>query len=271
MNGAEMKTKIVAVALLLAGMLLSASPASAGAVMDHIIAKGELRVGTSGQQPPMTAVTKKGDVIGLDADIARAMADAMKVEVNFVVMPFSELLPALEAGRIDMVISGMTMTAGRNMQVAFVGPYYVSGKGILARAERFATLKEAKGLNTPEVTVAALKGGTSQAFAERLMPRAKRVLTASYDEALALLFADKVDVMVADFPFCALTAYRHKDKRLHAGSSPLTFEPLGVAMAEDALLINWTRNFLTHLQGTGELKKLHDKWLSGGDWVNELP
>lgn len=266
-----MKRTLTVLALLLVTAMVFTPFASAGSVMDRIIKNGELRIGTSGQQPPMTATNKKGEIIGMDADIARAMATALDVTPKFVVMPFKDLLPALEAGRLDLVISAMTMTAKRNTKVAFVGPYYVSGKGILAVAEKYARLKEAKGLNTPEVTVAALKASTSQKYAETLMPKAKLVLTKSYDEAMALLFEAKIDVLVADYPFCALSAFRYPDKNLHAGQSPLTFEPLGIAMAEDALLINWIENFMLFLQGNGELKKLHAKWLNDGDWIQELP
>ena len=94
--------------------------------------------------------------------------------------------------------------------------------------------------------------------------------TNSYDEAIDLLLKGKIDVIVADFPFCALTAYRYQDKGMIAGKSPLTFEALGIAMAGDTLLINWVQNFLTILQGTGELKKMHEKWLNIGSWIDEL-
>jgi len=251
--------------------LMVAAGASAGSAMERIVKKGELAVGTSGTQPPMSATNKKGELIGMDVDISRAMADAMGVKLKFVQMPFAELLPALEGGKVDMVLSGMTITAERNKKVAFVGPYIVTGKGILAVAERFAALQEAKGLNTPEVTVAALKDSTSQKFAETSISKAKLILFGSYDEAIDLLLKKKVDVIVADFQFCALTAYRNQKKGLIAGQSPLTFEPLGIAMPEDVLLINWVQNFLNEFQGTGELKKLNEKWLNVGSWVDELP
>jgi polar amino acid transport system substrate-binding protein len=259
--------------LLIACMLtvVGATLASAGATLDRITKQGVLVVGTTGQQPPMNATTKKGDLIGLDVDLANAMAASLGVEVKFKTMAFADLLPALEDGRIDMVISGMTATPSRNKRVAFVGPYYVSGKGLLARAERYNTLKAGEGLNAPSVTVAALKYSTSQKYAETLMPEAQLILTDSYDEAIALILEGKVDVLVADLPFCALTAYRYQDKGLAAGQSPLTFEPLGIAMPEDTLLINWVQNFLVILEGSGELKKMHEKWLRGGSWVNELP
>src|SRR5512139_2771535 len=122
----------------------------AGSALDRIVKKGELVIGTSGTQPPMTATNKKGELIGMDVDISRAMTDAMGVKLKFVPIPFAELLAALEAGKVDMVLSGMTITAERNKKAAFVGPYIVTGKGILAVEERFAALKEAKGLDAPE-------------------------------------------------------------------------------------------------------------------------
>lgn len=265
-----MKKTFVILALLSILSLIFAIAASAGPVMDRIIKRGELLVGTSGAQPPMSATTKTGELIGLDIDIAKMMGDALGVKVKFVLLPLAKLIPALEAKQVDIILSGMTITPKRNQKVAFVGPYYVTGKGILAVAKKYAALEDAKGLDTPEVTVAALKDSTSQKFAETLISKAKLILTDSYEEAIDLLLKGKIDVLVADFYFCALSAYRYQNKRLIARESPLTFEPLGIAMAEDTLLINWTENFINILQGSGKLKEMGEKWLNGGSWVDEL-
>ena len=266
-----MKKTVLAVVLLSLLSFIFAINATAGPAMDRILAKGELVVGTSGAQPPMTAINKKGDIIGLDADVAKAMAAALGVKLKFKILPFAKLLPALDAGEVDVIISGMSMTLERNRKVAFVGPYLVSGKGILTVSDRYAALQQAKGLNDQGVSIAALKGSTSQKFTTALMPKARLITTGSYDEAIDLLFKSKVDVVVADFPFCALTAYRHRDKGLLAGKSPLTFEPMAIAMPEDTLLANWVQNFMLMLQGSGRLKEMHNKWLTGGKWVEELP
>jgi len=265
------KTVLAAAMVTVLCFLFSVGSVSAGPAFDRILEKKVLLVGTTGTQPPMTATTQNGEIIGLDADIARAMATALGVKLKLVPMPFAKLLPALAAGQVDMVLSGMTMTPDRNRKVAFVGPYYVSGKGLLAVSARFAELQQAQGLNTPEVTVAGLKHSTSQEFIETMTPKAKRVLTESYDEAIDLMLQDKVDVVIADYPFCALTAYRFRDKGLFAGKSPLTFEPLGIAIPEDTLLINWAQNFMAHLRGTGRLEKMYQQWFSGGPWIDELP
>ena len=213
-------------------VLVFVASAPAGGILDRILEKGELVVGTTGTQPPLNATTKDGKIIGLDADIAKRIAISMGVKVHFATMPFADLLPALHSDKVDMILSSMTMTPERNLKVAFIGPYYISGKGMLTKTQTIATLQAAEGLNDPKFKLATLKDSTSQEFVERTTPRATLVTTKSYDEALGLLFEDKIDVLIADYPFCAYTAFRHQEKGLVAGQSRLTFEPLGIAVKE---------------------------------------
>ena len=262
-----------AVALILVSVLafMVVNIAAAGPVMDRILQKGELVVGTTGTQPPLNATTKDGKIIGFDADLAKLIALNMGVKVKFVTMPFAKLLPALETGKVDMIVSSMTMTLERNLKVAFVGPYYISGKGILTKAQTIAALQDPEGLNRSEFKVAALQNSTSQKFVEMSAPKAKLVATKSYDEAVDMLFQDKIDAMIADYPFCAFTTFRYKNKELVAGQSKLTFEPLGIALPEDTLLINWVRNFMIMLEGSGQIKKLNNRWFKDASWIKELP
>ena len=50
----------------------------------------------------------------------------------------------------------------------------------------------------------------------------------------------------------------------------ITFEPLGIALTEDTLLINWVQNFLKMLNGTGVLKQMTDRWFKTASWIAEL-
>jgi len=266
-----MKKTVVVMILAFLMAFSFAATAPAGTTLDGILKKGELIVGTTGTQPPLNATSKAGEVIGFDADIAKLIASNMGVKVKFSKMPFSELLPALEAGKVDMVISSMTMTLGRNLKVAFVGPYYVSGKGILTKTGSIAALKETDGLNKPQFKVAALKNSTSQKFVEAAVSKAELVKVKSYDDAVEMLMQDKITALVADYPFCAFAAFRYRDKGLVAGQSRLTFEPLGIAVQPDTLLLNWLRNFVIMLDGSGQLKLLSQKWFEDGSWIKELP
>jgi polar amino acid transport system substrate-binding protein len=256
----------------LALTLAFAGTANAGPILDRIQKNGELAVGMSGDQPPLNATARDGKVIGLEADIAARMASAMGVKLRLARMPFAELLPALSEGKIDLILSGMTMSPGRNLKVAFVGPYYVTGKAFLTKKETFASLKNADGIDNPEYTVAALKGSTSQAYVEKVLPKAKLVATKDYDEALDLVIRDKATALVADHHFCLFSAARYKDKGLTTVTAPFTYEPIGVAMPDgDPLLVNWVQNFLVALSGSGDLKKMSERWFNDASWLKELP
>ena len=263
--------KTVVLVLVSALLLMAVNIAVAGKAMDNIIKKGELVVGITGTQPPLNVTNKDGKIIGYDADIAKLIAMNLGVKVKFTTMPFAELLPALTAGKVDMVLSSMTMTLERNRKVAFVGPYYISGKGILTKTQTIAALQQADGMNNPDFKVAALNNSTSQAFVEQAAPKAQLVPTKSYDEAIDLLLQDKVNAIVADYPFCAFSAFRHQDKGLIAGQSKLTIEPLGIAIREDALLINWLGNFINMLEVSGQVKNMTEKWFQSGSWIKDLP
>lgn len=265
-----MKKSIVSL-LVVALLLVAVNIAVAGKAMDTILKKGELVVGITGTQPPLNITDKTGKIIGYDADIARLIGMNLGVKVKFDTMAFADLLPALISGKVDMILSSMTMTLERNRKVAFIGPYYVSGKGILTKTAAVDVLQQAEGLNNPEFKVAALKNSTSQAFVEQTAPKAQLVPAGSYDEAVQMLLQDKINAIVADYPFCAFTAFRHQDQGIVAGQSKFTVEPLGMAIPEDALLINWLGNFLNMLEASGQLKKLTEKWFQDGSWIKELP
>ncbi len=243
----------------------------AAPVLDRILKKGELVVGTAGSMPPLNMTTKQGEIIGLEAELAGAIAAGMGVKLRMEAMPFSKLLGALEAGKIDMILSGMTMTPGRNLKVAFVGPYYISGKAFLTKNKKIASASHTSDINSPDNTLVALEGSTSQHFVEGVLPKSKLVTAQNYDEAVNMVLEDKVTAMVADYPICVVSVFRYPDKGLASIITPFTYEPIGIALPpNDPLLVNWMENFLHTLEDSGELKKLMDHWLKPGPWLKEL-
>jgi polar amino acid transport system substrate-binding protein len=257
---------------LLAGCATGGTVPSASPALSRIQGKGELVVGTAASMPPMNMTTKTGEIIGLDIDLARSMAEAMNVKLRLAPIPFADLLPALEAGQVDMVVSGMTMTAERNRRVAFVGPYFLSGKSFLAKAATLNSVKGSAELNAPTMRVAALRASTSQTFVQEILPRATLVLTKDYDEAINLVLQDKVDAMIADFPVCIFSVFRYPDHNLFALVTPLTYEPIGIALpGNDPLLVNWTQNWLRTMEVTGALERTRDRWFKDASWLGQLP
>jgi polar amino acid transport system substrate-binding protein len=240
--------------------------------LQKILASGELRVGLTGSQPPLNMRDKQGEMIGLEVDLMQALGDSMGLDVRFVATPFAELLPALERGDVDLVISGMTITPERNARVAFVGPYFVSGKSVLTKSETIANVTESTELDDPARTYAALAGSTSEAFVKEALPKATLVSTPDYDTAVQLVLDDEVEALVADFPICRISVLRHPEAGLSTLVTPFTIEPLGIALpADDPLFANLVQNYLNTLDGTGLLTRFKAKWFADGDWLDELP
>lgn len=269
--------------LMIAGLIFSlftacaemsgtAKSTASAPVLDRIQEKKELVVGTAGSMPPFNMTTKEGKVIGFEPDLAEEIAKAMGVTLRLEVMPFSELLNALETGKVDMILSNMTMTSARNLKVAFVGPYYVSGKGLLTKQETLAAAADTDEIDGHGPTLAALAGSTSESFVKNSLPNASLVTTKDYDEAVDFLFQDKVDGLIADHPICIVSVLRYPEKNLFALVTPLTYEPIGVALpAGDPLLINWMDNFFMSFTASGKMKVLGMQWFGNGDWLKELP
>lgn len=253
----------------------ASAPAAAGRVesrLSSILERGTLRVGLSGNQAPLNMRSKSGEFIGFEVDVITALVHSMNLELELVARPFGELLDALEAGDVDLVISGMTITPERNARVAFAGPYFISGKSVLTRQDKIANVDSTTQLDSPERTYAALAGSTSEAFVQRFLPTAKLVSTEDYDTAVQLVIDDQVDAMVADYPICGLSVLRHPDAGLSALMTPFTTEPLGIALPpDDPLFVNLVQNYLTTLDNTGILVQLKAKWFTNGAWLSELP
>jgi polar amino acid transport system substrate-binding protein len=240
--------------------------------LQSILESGELRVGLSGNQPPLNMTNKSGEIIGLEVDLMKALAQSMGLTVRFVVKPFADLIPAIENGEVDVVISGMTITPERNARVAFVGPYFISGKSVLTKSAEIASADSATLLNNADHRYAVLAGSTSEAFVDQVLPKAVSVPAKDYDAAVQMVLDDEVQAMIADFPICQLSVMRHPEADLSTLMTPFTIEPLGIALpADDPLLINLIDNYLNTLENTGLLIQFKAKWFSDGSWISELP
>ncbi len=259
-----------ALALLFVGCAArSAAKPSQG--LERIVAKGVIRVGTSGEQPPLTMTARNGNLIGLDIALSRVLAQSMGVDAEFVKLPFGRLLPALESGDVDIVMSGMTINPSRSQRVTFVGPYYTSGKALLTRSEEIAAAGVAAELDSAELRVAALAGSTSEEFARRALGQTDLVFTEQLEEAIAMVIVGEVDLLIADRETCDFAVLRHPDAGLIAPPTTFTIEPMGIAVArDDPRLANLIQNFLTALGDAGALETARAFWFKDPSWVKDL-
>lgn len=262
--------------LILAALVLSASvianAASAGETLQRILDFKTLTIGTSGDQPPFTMLSKGGGIMGYDVDLAKALAAAMRVRLEIEVLSFGELLGALERGDVDMVISNMSITPERAEKVHFIGPYMVSGKSILARSSLLGEALETEAFNRKEIKLLALKNSTSETFAKEHAPNATLTAITNNDEGVAMLLAGKADALIADMATCKLAALRHQTAGLATLKNPLTVEPIGIAISSDDLQFqNLVGSYLGAYEKTGVLLNLRKKWFDDSAWVSKLP
>lgn len=257
-------------ALLLTAALL-APLAQAGDTLDRVVKNKTLVVGMSLDQPPMNMLNRSGGYMGFDVDLAKAIANAMRVKLEIEKVPFGELTAALDDGRIDMVISGMAITPERSARASFVGPYMMGGKSILATREAIEQFA-AGDLAASNVQLAALRNSTSATFVTEAAPNASLVEVDDYAEAIEMVLDGSVAGMVADATTCQLAVLRHPDSNLVTLDKPLTVEPFGIAVnADDAEFLNLVQNYVRTYEGLGLLTQLRKKWLESSSWVAALP
>ncbi|QFU77476.1 amino acid ABC transporter substrate-binding protein [Halioglobus maricola] len=246
--------------------------ATAGDSLQRVIDFKTLTVGTSGDQPPMTAVSRQGGVMGFDVDLAQGLAKAMRVQLDIQVLPFGELLDALEDGKIDMIMSNFSITPERSERAHFIGPYMMSGKSILTRNSVLANAQNSEDFNRADLKIAAVQNSTSAMFVAEVAPDATLVAVESSDLAIQMLLDGKVDALMADMAVCKLAVLRHRDAGLVTLQEPLTIEPVGIAVSlEDRQFQNLVSNYLNAYEKTGVLTKLRKKWFEQSDWIGALP
>ena len=254
------------------GLAVSLAFSGSSPSIDRIVNNGVLKVGLSGNQAPMNAKTRSGQLVGLEVDLANILASAMEVKVEFVVRPFPQLLPALQNGEVDIVMSGMTITARRTADFAFVGPYMLSGKSILTKSKTLAKADDAGDINKANLTVTALANSTSQDFVENNLQNVTLVTSDDYDEAVKMILEGRADALVADMPVCVLSVMRYPGEDLVTLTAPLTIEPIGIVLpAGDAQFLNLVENYYRTLEGMGTMQQLRRKWLEDDSWVAALP
>jgi polar amino acid transport system substrate-binding protein len=267
------RSVLMLVAVLLTAGLVSGNAQAADApVLERIVQSGELRVGLSGDQPPFNAKDRDGKLMGLEVDLANLLAGALRVEAKFVTRPFPQLLDALAAGEVDVVMSGMAITAPRSLKATFVGPYMLSGKSILTTSKTLAAAKTAGEINRANLKLAALANSTSEEFIKKVLPEATLVTVADYTTAVNKILNDEVSALVADMPICVITAMRHPNKDLATLTQPLTIEPIGIAIPPgDPQLESLINSYLNAFEGTGLLEGVRKKWLENSSWLAALP
>ncbi|MGL4990759.1 MAG: transporter substrate-binding domain-containing protein [Sarcina sp.] len=155
-NNIFKKLLMTGISLSLAFGVIGCGGESAGSNLENIKKNGKIVLGTSADYPPYefhTEIDGKDTIVGFDIAIADEIAKDLGVKVEIQDMEFASLVPALQAGTVDMVISGMNPTKERAEVVDFSKIYYKAKHGILIKAENKDTFKTKDDFNGQAVGV----------------------------------------------------------------------------------------------------------------------
>jgi polar amino acid transport system substrate-binding protein len=113
---------LIAVLLVSVPAMIMAAPARAESTLDKILKEKKLRVAIDVANPPFGVLDKAGEPDGSDVAVARQMAKDMGAELEFVQVPSTGRIPALLAGRADVTIASISVTADRAKAVMYCNP-----------------------------------------------------------------------------------------------------------------------------------------------------
>lgn len=169
-----------------------------------------LRVGVSPDSPPL--IFKQGNEIsGVEADFARKLAAELNRKLVFEEIPWDKNLEYLEENKVDIVMSGMTITQAREYRVNFTKPYMVAGLTALFRRSDYAPAGLMPSIiRHQNSNVGVVKNTTGAFHAERSYPNARIIQHSDLKSAISALQRKKVDMVIHDAPLVWWSASRNE-------------------------------------------------------------
>jgi len=198
--------------------------------LDRIKAAGRIVVGTSADYPPYEfhlLPELEGEMVGIDIDIAEAIAADLNVKLEIKDIVFSKLFDELGAGNIDLALAGLSPTENRRLIADFSIPYYQAIQNMLIRAsdkDKIKLLEDLRGK-----VVGTQRGSIQEDMARNMVTGATFYLNENIAELVSALRQGKVDAVILEKPVA--DAYSFKSKDLLNLECDTDRMPLGSAIA----------------------------------------
>jgi polar amino acid transport system substrate-binding protein len=233
---------------------------SAGKTVAEIKRKGKLTAGVSadnllfGFRDPIT-----GQLEGFDIDMVNAVATAIfgnaKGHVDYVVENFSQRIPDLLAGRVDLVADVMTINCARWSQIAFSTEYFHAGQQVLVRKDApYQSIDDLAGKK-----VCAAKGSSGQANLARF-PKVKAEIVANISDCMVLFQQGAVDGLISDNT--VLSGFERQDPYARIAGRQLTDEPYGLGIpAKNVDFVKFVNAVLEQMRTGNTWADIYRKWL----------
>lgn len=252
-----MKSLFIATALLLSVFIQPSNALD----LDAVVKAGKLRIAVDTTYPPMEFESIEGKIIGLDVDLAKALAQELKVKAEFIVMPWDGILAGLQSNRYDIIMSSMNITKERAAQVNFV-PYISMGQVFVVKNTAKAVTNE-KDLNGG--TVAVQVDTTSFTAVEEMKKsgiKIKEIKTfPGATDTFSALKANQADVIVTDE---AVGKYYTglDSKTFKVSGIAMKPEPIGIAVKKsDVKLFKALKEAVKTIKTNGTYAKIYKEWL----------
>lgn len=221
-------------------------------------------VGTEPTFPPFEYTDEAtGEIVGFDVDLIKAIAEAAGIQVEVQSLGFDGLIPALQAGNIDIVIAGMTVTEERAAAVDF-GPTYWEAYLQIAVAADNEEIKSVEDLQGK--TVGVQIGTTGALKAEELKSEGivKEVKTYNTVDVVFLeLMNGTVDAVINDRPVTEIYMARNPGKVKLTGE-PFEGEEYAYAVAKgNTELLNKLNAGLEEVKASGKFDELVMEYFGG--------
>ena len=215
-----------------------------------------IRVGVTPNAPPY-AFVRGGELVGLEVDFARQLAQAGSRPVQVLEMDWSDLIPSLQSGRIDVIMSGLSVTRAREAAIAFSDAYLQEGLLPVVRREDFESRRKPGNGFKCGHPIGVPQGTTAEKLVRERCP-ADAMPYMNFSDAMDELRQRRIDTVVADAPI-VVWAVSQNEADYAVLLDPLDREALawGVRRDDDA-----TRDFLNRTLATWRTDGTRDRLLS---------
>ncbi len=226
--------------------------------LDDIISAGSIRVGVN---PSFASamLNDKNELAGFDVDLSNKLGQILGVRVEFVTLESESRVSSLTTGIVDMVLGGMTRTPERAKLIDFTVPVMTETLGALTlKGHSYGKLAD---LNSPDVTLAEIRGTTPVPWIQQHLPKAKLLLLDNHPDVLRAVADGRATAVVDDFASLGVIA-----RTIDAQWQPLAdhadevdWDCIGVAKA-DMTLRQWLNVALFSLESSGFVQDTYRKW-----------
>ena len=218
-------------------------------------AGGQLIMATNAEFPPYEY--REGDqIVGIDADIAAAIAEELGMELVIEDMQFDSIIAAVQSGKADIGVAGMTVTEDRLATVNFSTPYTQAAQVIIVKSDSEITTPDA----LTGKTIGVQLGTTGDIYAEDIEDATIDRYNKGF-EAVQALLQGKVDAVIIDRE--PANVFVEQNEGLKVVDEEFTVEDYAICIAKDNTdLLEKINAALATLQESGKLDEIKAKYIN---------